>query len=663
MLHKLLLTGFYLLLSTALMAQGTVIWSENFDSAPSLPAGWTQQTSASDGGWKVATTTIHSSQYFTVPSRTGLVLGTNDDKCNCNKSNEIIQLAPLDFYSYAGQPLRLLFDLFFIRGSYQGKVESLRLLASTDNGTTWKELHTFDGSSVWRLVMVDLADYAGESNVLLAFRYDDAGDWLYGAMLDNMRVVIADNVVRARLTGVGAGKYIPAVPTIITNYDKALVGHQVALRASMRNDGFPPITSFDVEVTLPDGSKEFYRYNNLNVALSQSHTFYIPYAIKQGLNAFAFQVRMFNVNDAGDDDPSDNTGTASYSISGIEPQPNRKVVVEEGTGTWCMWCPRGAIMMDYIAQEYKEVAIPIAVHNGSSNPMRLTAYDSEFSKLLGGYPGGLVEREQDIDPLLGNPNFEKSLIEHLTWPAKVIIKQNVEWNASLRRVNITSWVQFLEEMNGDFRLAVVLTEDGVRGTTSGYNQVNAYSGGARGPMGGYEYLPDPVPASQMVYHHVARALIGGFKGAAGSVPAENPAGSVVSYQTAAVVPTTQNINNMHAITMLIDQATGRIINAEATPIPFVYVSAPEVSQEPLHVSIAPNPLVDEALVTVRLDGTADVHLRVFNAMGMQVAERIYDNITGRQFLPFSAGNLPNGMYTLVASAKGQVVSLPFVIQR
>ena len=64
----------------------------------------------------------------------------------------------------------------------------------------------------------------------------------------------------------------------------------------------------------------------------------------------------------------------------------------------------------------------------------------------------------------------------------------------------------------------VVVEDGVRGTGSGYNQVNAYSGGANGPMGNYHNLPNPVPAAQMVYDHVARAILGNWVGTEASLP-------------------------------------------------------------------------------------------------------------------------------------------------
>jgi hypothetical protein len=661
MFKKLLFAASFVALGATAHAQGTVVWSENFDSGTTLPAGWTQTTNATDGGWKVATTTAHSSQYFPVPARPGNVLGTNDDQCNCNKANEIVVTPSIDLSALTDA--RLLFDVFFIRGTYQSKTESFKVLASDNDGATWTELSNLTGVGAWRgPVQVNVAAYAGKPNVKFAFRYDDAADWLYGAMLDNIRVVVPDNVVRASLSGVTAGKYIDAVPAIVTNYDKIIAGHEVAVRGTVTNPGFPTITSFDVKVTR-GGNTTTESYTGLNMALGQSVQFYVPFATTLGANTFDFSVEITNVNGIGDDNPADNVGTASFGILGVEPQPGRKVVVEEGTGTWCTWCPRGAVMMDHIAENYHDLAIPIAVHNSTSDPMRNATYDAGMLTLIGGFPAGLVEREGDIDPLLGDPNFEKSLIEHLTQPAKILVSQNVSWDAATRKVDVTSSLQFLQEMNGDFRIAVAYTEDNVKGTASGYNQVNQYSGGAQGPMGGFENLATPVPAAQMVYSHVARAIVGGFTGAAGSVPAANPAGSVMSYQSSYVVPATFNIDNMYAITMVIDNATGRIINAESTGIPFVSTSAPTLTFEAINVSIAPNPVQDEATLTIKVEETSDVQIRVVDAFGRIVSERNYDNISGKQLLPFQVGSLPNGMYTLVATAKDQVTSKSFVIQR
>jgi len=677
MIKKLLFAAFLVALSAAAYAQGTTLWSEDFETTTgtALPAGWSQVSSATDGGWLTGTTTYHSSQYFPVPARTGRVLGTNDDKCNCTKTNENLYMPAMDFSAQApGSPLVLLFDLVYGKRTDSGKAESLKMIVSTDGGTSWTEMFTFAGFTGWRsFYSVDISAYAGMSNVKFGFRYDDGTGWLYGAMLDNMRVVIPDTVVRASLTGVVAGKYIDAVPALSTIYDKILVGHEVAVRGTFNNTGFPAITSFDVDVT-QGGNTQTYNYTGLNLALGSSVQFYVPYTAALGANAFDFSVVVKNVNGVGDNDPADNSGTAAFNITGVEPKAGRKVVIEEATGSWCTWCPRGTVMMDYIADKYPGLAVPIAVHNAQStypDPMQNAVYNLGMVGTqaapgpIGGFPGGLVEREADIDPLLGNPNFEKSLIDHLVQPAKVLVSQNVEWDAATRKVDVTTSLQFVEEMNGDFRIAVVFVEDEVKGTTQYYGQINAYAGGANGPMGGYENLPSPVPAAQMTYQHVGREIVGGFKGAAGSVPATNAAGSVMSYKSTYTVPASFNIDNMHAVSMVIDQATthGRIVNAESTPIPFVSTSAPTLTVENIQISISPNPVADEAMLTVNVEKTTDVQIRVVDALGRVVSERNFAAISGKQSLPFRADNLSNGMYTLVATANGQMASKSFVVQR
>jgi len=49
-----------------------------------------------------------------------------------------------------------------------------------------------------------------------------------------------------------------------------------------------------------------------------------------------------------------------------------------------------------------------------------------------------------------------------------------------------------------FTVSAVVVEDGVTGTGPEWAQANAYSGGGFGPMGGFENMPDPVPASDLI---------------------------------------------------------------------------------------------------------------------------------------------------------------------
>ena len=62
-----------------------------------------------------------------------------------------------------------------------------------------------------------------------------------------------------------------------------------------------------------------------------------------------------------------------------------------------------------------------------------------------------------------------------------------------------------------------MVEDSVTGTATSYYQSNSYSGGASGSLidvDGTDWanMPSNVPASQMIYRHVARSVAPGFMG-------------------------------------------------------------------------------------------------------------------------------------------------------
>ena len=62
-MFKKLLAGFFLVsLASSISAQA--VWEETFDGGNTLPAGWTQTTLASDGGWKVGIPSALSSSAF-----------------------------------------------------------------------------------------------------------------------------------------------------------------------------------------------------------------------------------------------------------------------------------------------------------------------------------------------------------------------------------------------------------------------------------------------------------------------------------------------------------------------------------------------------------------------------------------------------------------------
>ena len=161
-------------------------WSEDFESG-TLPSGWTIESDATDGGWLFGSDL--SSGAFPVPAHTNYA-GTNDDACNCDKSNESLVTHSFDIPSVGVSVLS--FEYFFVDGDYQGADETAKVLISTDAGTSWTELMDLPAVGEWTIQSIFLDNYAGET-VLISFRYDDGGGWNYGFTIDDISVSELDD--------------------------------------------------------------------------------------------------------------------------------------------------------------------------------------------------------------------------------------------------------------------------------------------------------------------------------------------------------------------------------------------------------------------------------------------------------------------------------------
>lgn len=401
------------------------------------------------------------------------------------------------------------------------------------------------------------------------------------------------------------------------------------LAVSVKNAGFNPITS--IELNWNDGADHIQTINGLNIApgatVNVNHPTAVSYATAVEEN---IAVTISQVNAAVDSDPSNNTGSAKINtVSALE---EKSVVIEEGTGTWCQWCPRGAVAMDYMVNTYPNDFIGIAVHNG--DPMTVAEYDAAAN--FSGYPSSNVDRV-----LLGQTVSQNAFNSYYNARKDLIVPagMSVAATGAGNTVSIVATATFRTPFAAaNYRLGVIVIEDGVTGTGSGYNQANAYAGGANGAMGGFESLPNPVPAAQMVYDHVGRALLGGYDGQANSVPAVITDGQVVNYTFNYTIPATSTRANMHAVAVLIDQSNGEIVNAIQGSLSGA--SLGEV--ETIGMEVYPNPATD--VVNVKFVGNGgDYQIAITDLAGRQVASTSLVNASGAQSvaLPiaeFSAGN-------------------------
>ncbi|WP_313091263.1 Omp28-related outer membrane protein [Chryseobacterium flavum] len=442
--------------------------------------------------------------------------------------------------------------------------------------------------------IINLTPYIGQQ-VYVSFRHYDCTDLFY-IVIDNVSIkTIADKDVA--LEKVSLQRY-------------GLVNTDYFIKATIKNNGAQSISN--IKINWNDGTTDHISTIPLASPLAAGQKKTITHNIAVNFPAAAennINFSIMEINGSQDTTPADNMLTTKF-ITVTQNSP-KKTVFEEGTGTWCGYCPRGTVGMHNAASNFPNDFIGIAVHN--NDPMEVIEYNSMAG--FSGFPSMNVDRSlleqnvtDDFSPII---NERKTLVVPAALSATSALSgRTLTLNASaIFRSNF---------VNANFRLAVVLVEDNVKGTTSGYNQSNYYAGGQLGVMGGFETKPNPVPAAQMTYDHVGRMLLGGYTGQAGSVPAVITDGQTVNYVFTSDIPLEYNINNMKSVVLLLDATSGEIINAAG---PFAInnstlgINGANITANDF--SIYPNP----AKEYIKVQAKGKIDLKIFDTSGKVIIER------------------------------------------
>lgn len=457
------------------------------------------------------------------------------------------------------------------------------------------------------------------------------------------------------------------LPTLNAMASSLVMGGNIATQTvdpvvRVKNAGTTAITSFDVELDY-NGSQYTENITGVNLAsLANYDVIFTGINLAAGSNVATATIS--NINGGGDDNASDDVIT--QTVNPVVPAQGKMVVGEEATGTWCSWCPRGAVFMDKFENDFSQFWAGIAVHNG--DPMTVPTYDTGMGSLIGGYPSALVDRGPDVDPSAMTTDFYSRLQVAPT----AFITNGANWNATTRTLDVSISADFQMAANNNYKIACVLTEDDVTGTGAGWSQANSYAGGGNGVMGGYELLPNPVPAAQMVYDHVARHIAPSFGGFTGSFPATVNVGEIHTVNFSFVLPAGWDENEMHIIGMLI-APNGRIDNAgkatitEAVANGYVNGSSAglfEMNAEQIDAmfKLYPNPASDFAVVALQLNADSEVSMKLIDMSGKELATRNYGTMNGISEIVMNTADLTSGVYLVEVTVNGSKMIKRLIIE-
>lgn len=454
---------------------------------------------------------------------------------------------------------------------------------------------------------------------------------------------------------------LPALNAMVASLDMggSIAGQNVSPAVSILNAGQNALTSFDVNLNY-NGQNYTQNITGVNVASIASYVVTIPsLSLVPGQNNAV--VTISNINGGNDDNTNDNTLT--QVVDPVVPAAGKIVVGEEATGTWCQWCPRGAVFMDKFATDYNGFFAGIAVHNG--DPMTVTDYDAGIGSLIGGYPSALIDRLGDVDPSQMSSDF----FTRLQTAPKGVLLNGAQWDPVSRVLIVSVKIDMMQATTGAYNVACALTEDDVTGTGNGYNQSNAYAGGNNGVMGGFESLPNPVPAAQMVYNHVARAIAPGFNGQSGIIASSTAVGDSYVALYSFTLPATWDETQMHIVSMLIDPQ-GKIDNAGYTTMNEAVLNGlaegldeqiPSVNLEQM-LTVAPNPATDFTNINLHIPTAAPVSLRLLDAKGSILQGRQYGSLHGDFEVGINTSSFAPGLYIVELEVNGQRIQKKLIIK-
>lgn len=528
----------------------------------------------------------------------------------------------------------LLLDGVASNGSY---ADGFLVKVST-NGSTWSNFTTTlltvtAENTTWTTHAINLSAYVGQTINIAIVNNSNDKELLY---LNNVRTLVLpqnDAAVLAMTPGVASYK------------SYTTVGGAIPVQGLLFNYGSTPITSYTIKINDGTATTSYPQTGNIGVYAST------VFSLNYNMTAAGTKPIKMWVELTGDTNASnDSTSSEFQSYTSAPPLTQ---VFEEGTGTWCQWCPRGAVFMDSMASVHPNTVL-IAVHN--SDPMTVTTYDAGMGALIGGYPSCLAGRKEEIDP---SDIFTAYTDHQNDFGAGEVTIDQPTYSGNTMTVKANVKMSVNTKPNYDYRLAMVVTKDDQHGTGSTWNQANAYAGGANGAMGGFESLANPVPAASMYYDHVAMNIEGGFNGVASSLPGTMTSGTSYSYTFNWTMPTGFELAKAKVNVLLIAASNGEVQNAKWVS---AYPTAVENIIDDALLSVYPNPTSDVLNIDFTLKSQSDVVISLQDITGKQVFNQTLVQKSGNQGFQINTRNMADGVYSLSLRTSNGVISKKITVK-
>jgi N-acetylneuraminic acid mutarotase len=429
---------------------------------------------------------------------------------------------------------------------------------------------------------------------------------------------------------------------------------------TVENFGVAPLT---VSIVIPDSAKSWLSATppgSIDPLGSDSYTIHVT----SGTLASGLYKATATINS---NDPSHTNLPLNISLyvlpKTVTPQAT-VVVLEEGTGNWCGYCPQGAEVAQSIKDNLGDSFIEFAYHGGSSSePMMISAGQNLINDLgIQGYPNAAIQRwffpnePYQMTNRGAWPQYAQNVLDQTPNAPVAITVTSYSFDPSTKKVHAVVDLQrsfaMVNDPNSSIHLTTVVTEDGLAGQQEDYR------------------LPSPYWTAY-VWNDIVRQMYPNEFGTKVTFPTPTlidgniiVPGDKVDITVDLTVPSTiktdslKNCNITFIANAISGTSTfGSILQAQRMPLlQGVNAVNSNVANNFRLDQNYPNPVSSETKIGYSLSERTPVTLNVIDVLGREVAHLVSaTQDAGNYSVNFDASKLSAGAYIYTLNAGGKTI--------
>ena len=350
------------------------------------------------------------------------------------------------------------------------------------------------------------------------------------------------------------------------------VGEAFKVPVNLINQGANGIQSVDVKYTIGNKSDIQHITANVEGFMGKKGTVELSIPAISERGTYDLALSIDKVNGAA----NEVTTTTTLPVIALTTVPKHRTLLEEYTGTWCGWCPRGYVGLEKLAELYPDDYVLVSYHNGDDMEILVSDF---FPSAVTGFPAAWMERSVELDAYYGSGDNEFGIADDLAARNNLFGQADIDLTAKLsedgKSIDVNAAVTFPYDVkDGTFALEYILTADGL--TNEKWGQSNYYANGGAGYPKYMDAFSNSTESTVygLVYNDVAVQMsqIGGIEGsipatvAADQAVAHNYTFSLADAVNTAGASVIQDASKLKVVALLVNTATGEVVNANVAKV-------------------------------------------------------------------------------------------------